>query len=563
MSEHTVDNTISYTRNSGWKVLAFLCVFLIAGIATIIKFDSYFTDFWKIRKCSPEGYASQDFMTSCAGIKIDRYSFGSIYLGSQKNAVKNAEDADVIVFGNSRTMRSFSTDAIDNYFRSKGLTYMVLASEGASFRSAVLTADKMKLSPKIVMVNNEIFISDKVSAGFRELVDFPDKYKTRFDFFNMAQTVQRSACASNVDWLKKFYCLGKSKGNWRSASTGRLKWDLIAADEKQELVIPRKDIGARVVPKFIPNAKELIGHSDFQKSCPILYIVNSPVSSADMLEGIGNAFDVQTIYTELDKLYTYDKSHLDRPNSEKWAQEFVKELDPLIEVCLSGNGKPNFDKAEAYMRNYEVQQAEIAARRENATKALEDRLAAREERDEKAAEIRAERAKKREQTRLDALRPKGVPYIAETADVTGLSNFEQWDRSGEIEVLDKASLAPNQKAQVDRIIIKKSPARIRYIYRDQPIKAGTTLTFGGWFWSNNPDASIRLQIVRSCSSTTPLETASLNSNLTKNPYRLEVSHTFKYDHECALVQILGLGDGVEINAWQGRADFSPLGRQEN
>ena len=115
MNETSVDNTVSYTQKSGWKIFAFLCVFLIAGGISIVKFDSYFTDFWKIRKCNPEGYKRGDFMTACAGIKVDSYAFGSIYLGSQKNAVKNAKTADVIVFGNSRTMRSFSTNAIDNY----------------------------------------------------------------------------------------------------------------------------------------------------------------------------------------------------------------------------------------------------------------------------------------------------------------------------------------------------------------------------------------------------------------------------------------------------------------
>jgi len=162
MKEEIVDNTISYATAPRWKILTFLCVFLVAGVFTIIKFDSYFTDFWKIRNCNPDGYERGDFMTACGGIKVDRYSFGSIYLGAQKNAVKNAENADVIVFGNSRTMRSFSTDALDSYFKEKGLTYMVLASEGASFRSSVLTSERMKIKPKIIMVNSEMFVSDEI-----------------------------------------------------------------------------------------------------------------------------------------------------------------------------------------------------------------------------------------------------------------------------------------------------------------------------------------------------------------------------------------------------------------
>ena len=564
MTETSVDNTVSYTQKSGWKMLTFLCVFLISGIISIVKFDSYFTDFWKIRNCNPEGYARGDFMTSCAGIKVDRYAFGSIYLGSQKNAVKNAEDADVIIFGNSRTMRSFSTDAIDNYFKSKGLTYMVLASEGASFRSAVLTADKMKLSPKIIMVNNEIFISDEVSDGFRELVDFPDKYKTRYDFFNMAQTIQEKACSSQLLWLKKFYCSGKSKGNWRSARTGRLKWDLVAPEEKQEVVIPRKDIGGRVVPKFVPNAEELIGHPDFKDSCPVLYLVNSPVSSKDMLNGIGDAFSIQTIYTPVEGLYTYDKSHLDRPNSEKWATAFVQDLDIVIDNCLKSNGRPDFDKAAAYMNDYKIQQEELASRRQKAKKAQEKKLQDRKNLEAAADETLRIKLEQR-QAKLEATKaakekarmPKGVPFDKNSSDTNGITNFENWAVIGSAETFNASQLAPNGQIEADQFFVKKSPARIRLLHRDTQIKAGTRMTFGGWFWSEDEGASVRLQIVRSCSPSTPLETSSLNSPISNEPHRLEISHVFEFDHECALVQILGIGEGSRINMWQGRTDFIP------
>jgi len=622
MSEQSVDNTISYTQKSGWKMLAFLCVFVIAGAISIVKFDSYFTDFWKIRKCNPEGYERGDFMTSCAGIKVDRYAFGSIYLGSQKNAVKNAKAADVIVFGNSRTMRSFSTDAIDNYFKSKGLTYVIFAVEGASYASAKHTVEKLGLKPKIVMTNTEILYSDVVGEAFGDLVYFPDKYKTRFDFFHAAQSFQKWICGGNIGFLKDIYCQGRTGAGWRSAVTGRFKWELVAEPEKNIPFTARdeQDPPSRRMNQILPNAEKFLGMSEFKNSCQVLYLVNSPSSEPKLMKSIGDLFEIDTVYAEGRDFKSYDKSHLDRPTSEAWGSEFVKYLDGPIDRCLDGGGQPNFENLEAYFKASAEKQAALDAQRQKALdlreqskKDLQDRLEAREERKERAAQLLQERLEERQQAveekraardaqrqkaldlreqrkqdlldrlearkqrdkksaqilqkrkeaiearekaRVEALEPKGPSYSDNPSDTMGTSNFESWDISGDTQVLDKSAKAPDGSSDADVIIANTSTARLRYIFKDQPIKAGMTMTFGGWFWTDSQETSVRLQIVRSCSPKSPVESASLNSRLNSEPHRLEVQHTFKHGHECALVQIVGIGDAAKIKAWQGRVEFS-------
>jgi len=549
MSEQSVDNTISYTQKSGWKMLAFLCVFVIAGAISIVKFDSYFTDFWKIRKCNPEGYERGDFMTSCAGIKVDRYAFGSIYLGSQKNAVKNAKAADVIVFGNSRTMRSFSTDAIDNYFKSKGLTYVIFAVEGASYASAKHTVEKLGLKPKIVMTNTEILYSDVVGEAFGDLVYFPDKYKTRFDFFHAAQSFQKWICGGNIGFLKDIYCQGRTGAGWRSAVTGRFKWELVAEPEKNIPFTARdeQDPPSRRMNQILPNAEKFLGMSEFKNSCQVLYLVNSPSSEPKLMKSIGDLFEIDTVYAEGRDFKSYDKSHLDRPTSEAWGSEFVKYLDGPIDRCLDGGGQPNFENLEAYFKASAEKQAALDAQRQKA------------QRDKKSAQIlqkRKEAIEAREKARVEALEPKGPSYSDNPSDTMGTSNFESWDISGDTQVLDKSAKAPDGSSDADVIIANTSTARLRYIFKDQPIKAGMTMTFGGWFWTDSQETSVRLQIVRSCSPKSPVESASLNSRLNSEPHRLEVQHTFKHGHECALVQIVGIGDAAKIKAWQGRVEFS-------
>lgn len=495
MNEVSVDNTVSYTEKPGWKMLVFLCVFLIAGTISIVKFDSYFTDFWKIRNCNPEGYARGDFMTSCAGIKVDRYAFGSIYLGSQKNAVKNAKTADVIIFGNSRTMRSFSTDAIDNYFKNKGLTYLIFAVEGASYASAQHTVEKLELKPKIVMTNTEILYSNVVGTAFGDLVYFPDKYKTRFDFFHAAQSFHKWVCSSNIQKLKDIYCKGRTGAGWRSAVTGRFKWELVAEPGKNVPFKARKEENPPYtrLDAVLPNAREFLGNSNFKDSCHVLYMVNSPSSEPKLQKILADEVGALPIYTPVRNLRTYDNSHLDRPTSERWAAAFVKNLDLTLDRCLQGEG---------HYKEAVIEAIDIA-----------------------------------------------------TADIEGTSDFESWRPRVGISVANSSAVAPDGSTTADLISVEKAGARLQKIYTKTPIKAGTTVTFSGWFWADK-GLNMRAQIIRSCSKATPIESINTTFRLSPQPKRHEVSYTFKQDHACALVQITTNENDSFFYGWQYRTDFN-------
>ncbi|MDB2439143.1 hypothetical protein N9W89_10535 [Hellea sp.] len=465
---------------------------MVFGVGTILKFDTYFTDFWRIRNCDPTPYTEGDFMWGCQGITVSRYDSGSIFLGVQKDAIKNAENADVVIFGNSRTKRSFSTNGIDDYFKSKGLTYVVLAAEGAGYKSALITMERFDLKPKIIMANYEIFYTDLISPNFRELVDFPEKYKTRFTFFYNAQRVQKFACQSNIKWLKDFYCSGKVGGRWRSARTASMKWNLVAPEEDQVLITPNPDYRIRAAGQMVTRAREFLEVKGYEDACPIMYLVNSPNTGTSAFEIGKEELGIQFVYKDVPGLYSYDKSHLDRPNSEKWAKEFVKALDPAIDTCLSGGGR--------YTPKVEI------------------------------------------------------PFDINTADVAGVSDFETWLLRDGVTVSDSVSEAPDGTLTADTFTIEKAGVPIQKIYRETAIKAGTTVTFGGWFWSED-EMDIQLRLIKSCTRDTPMETFATNYNLSNKPKRMTVSYTFKEDHGCALIRMVGLQPGTSFNAWQARADY--------
>ncbi len=487
-----INNAVRHTSKPGMKLLAFALVFLVTGIFTIIKFDSYFTDFWKIADCRANGPSQDYYMTDCHIIKVDRYDSGAIYMGIEKDAVARLKNVDVIIFGNSRTARSFATDAIKEYFDDKGLTYFSLAVEGSSFRAAVLMVEKLEVNPKIILVNNEIFYSDKLGDAFLEITNFPEKYETRFKFFRAAKSFQERICKSKIESLKKRYCTGSSPTYWRSVKTGLLDWNLIAEPKDQVAVNYTPSARVTQFGNFIGNASEMLDHPKLKNTCPVLYIVNSPAAAPQLLDNMADYLGVQSAFVHVDDIYTYDNSHLDRPNSEKWAKEFVKVMAPTIDNCLAGHKRKGPESID-----------------------------------------------------LSPNRTKGK------------TDFETWRALANAAVTDKGVLAPDGTQSADLIKVPKPGAGVQNIYRSQEIKKGSTVTFTTWLWSNN-FTNARIQIIRSCSAKSPLETSRATVSLTPRPQRFEISKTFEHDHKCALVKIIGLKEETDIYAWQGNFEYNAL-----
>lgn len=490
-------DTGSYGKFPGRNLLAFFLVFFVVGLAVIIKFDSYFTDFYKIAKCDISAYDNGGFMSECDAIGqdpqdgVNPYGYGSIYMGTQANAVKNAQEADVIIFGNSRTGRSFSTDAIDNYFKDKGLTYFILAFEGAGYKSAVMTTQRLGLENKIILINNEIFYANKISGGFADIVSFPEKYRTRFAFFHAAQSLQKWSCSSNIPFLSDYYCHGTAKTGSRSAVNGRTEWTDVRPETAKPIMFTRNSrLAMRGV--YGAHADELVNLPAFKKSCPILYLVNAPASSPDLMKSMAEKLGIQSVFTDVPGLMTYDNSHMDRPNSERWAQEFVKDLDVSISNCLKGEG------------------------------------------------------------RKDIIAPKMTAL-----DMDGATDFADWTLSDSLTIVPGKMKAPLPAPRADTALKPGSKAQtMRKVLREQPIKAGSELTFRVWMWADEPSA-VRLQIVRSCSRDTPMETSALFFSVGPEPKPYEVTAQFTHDHDCALLQLIFTGDDTQTHLWQWRADYAP------
>jgi len=147
-----------------------------------------------------------------------------------------------------------------------------------------------------------------------------------------------------------------------------------------------------------------------------------------------------------------------------------------------------------------------------------------------------------------------VPFDINTADIAGDSDFESYRLRDGVTVQDSVAEAPDGTMTADTFTVAKAGVPIQKIFRATEIKAGTTMTFGGWFWSEDA-LDIQLRLIKSCTRDTPMESFAQNHYLSEKPKRLTVSYTFKEDHGCALIRMVALKPETTFNAWRARADY--------
>jgi hypothetical protein len=318
------------------KIAALAATFLIAATLTAWQTASYLLTPFYMASCSAKPPRPGDVLVACYGSPIsgplEFYYTGSIFLNIDRELVEGLKAADVVILGNSRTWRTFRAPSIDRYFKSKGLRYFVLATEGSGFRFSQLTLENVGARPKILLVNNEVFYVDVLEDTYREFVLSPDRFRPAFSAFYYSRWLQTAICGSSMEMLKKVYCEGKY-GSWRSTIDGTSSGNPSDPAGNFPVHIQPETRGGHK-GQYMANERAFLA-SPSAKGCTIQYVVPWNDASVGLARSMAADFGEAFVFPQVDGLFTSDNSHLLPESSERWAREFVKALDPAIDACLS------------------------------------------------------------------------------------------------------------------------------------------------------------------------------------------------------------------------------------
>jgi hypothetical protein len=309
-------------------------IFLAAGAVSAAVSGSYLTIPWRIRACNLSPPAAGLTLADCASVSTKFYYSGSLYVGVEKPLIESLAKADVVIVGNSRTLRSFATKAVDEYFRRKGLRYFILGSEGSGFRFSMLMLERLNIHPKILLINNEIFFVDVLEDANKSIVLDPERFAPMMSVFYYTKQIVQPICAGGPASLKDFYCHGTERSNWRNPVTGAIYIDYNEEGLKRIPVKKIPETRLHYFDRFMKNARVFVGSPSVSGSCRINYIVPSLDSSVELARKMADAMDAPFVFPPIRDYDTFDGSHLWPESSERWSAEFVALADPLINRCL-------------------------------------------------------------------------------------------------------------------------------------------------------------------------------------------------------------------------------------
>jgi hypothetical protein len=276
----------------------------------------------------------------CGSVGTQFYYSGAMFLDVDQDLIRGLRAADVVILGNSRTVRTFASAAMNRYFRDKGIRYFVLASEGSGFRFSQLILERLGVRPKVLMVNNESFYIDILEDTNRDVVLNPDRFNSSLSSFYYSKKLQQWICASSFSILKDFYCHGSSSGGWRSAVNGTLYLDLNNYPDPPghvPVVVP-PETRLHSFDFFMKVSGPFFKSPSVKDSCLIDYVIPSNMSSVDLARKMSSAIGAAFVYPAVDNLFSFDGSHLVIESSERWSAEFVKLVDPYVDKCLRKTG---------------------------------------------------------------------------------------------------------------------------------------------------------------------------------------------------------------------------------
>jgi hypothetical protein len=313
-------------------------MFLATATVTSIHSGNYLMAFANIAHCPVIAPRPHLTLTDCGNASSGYYYSGSLYLGIDKDLVASLRRADVVIMGNSRTQRTFASEAIERYFAQRGLRFFVLASEGSGFRFSQLILDRLNVKPRILMINNESFFVDVLEDTNREVVLNPDRFFPQLSAFYYAKKMQSWICNSSVPFLRGLYCESGNSAGWRDETNGVLYVTVDADPPGRVLVEVPPETRMEHMDLFMRNARAFLASPSAKDSCIIDYVIPSNNASVDLARSMAAAIDAPFVFPDLGKLgdlYSYDGSHLIVESSERWSAEFVNLVDPYVDACLS------------------------------------------------------------------------------------------------------------------------------------------------------------------------------------------------------------------------------------
>ncbi len=292
-----------------------------------------------IGDCDGSGYSEEYYLAWCGSAKFQDYEHGAVYYDLEDGVVERLRAAEVLFLGNSLAQTAFSSDALEAFFRDRGLPYYLMGfGHGEQDRFAAAVIERFDLRPLAVVVNADHFFYDN-QTGVGTLVTSQSALAIlEYHAKRILQPIHRRVCSGGGSWLEPALC-GTEGTIYRSRRTGRWQYRSFPVD--REIAIELADgippATRERLPRMIEIARRFKQFIADRGGCLIVTSVPSDGLAPEAVREIARRAGLMSALPDPAGLATWDGGHLNRRSVELFSRRLAVQLGPLLDRCRAAH----------------------------------------------------------------------------------------------------------------------------------------------------------------------------------------------------------------------------------
>lgn len=324
------------TARSKYLLLMFLLFAALCSSAVLIfKRTDLFP--W-VGSCPAGGLTNEYYLAYCHSRRYGDYELYSFLENTEPEQIANAQSADLLFLGNSRTQYAFSTDAVDQYLKRRSIDYFVFGfGFGAKMDIPLRLMSQYNINPAVVIVNADPFFTTQKSLMVSKVTDGQRNTRWEYSVKRRLQAWQKTVCADehkNVStFIKNVACSGSEETVFRSVRNGF--WDTRYFRKDQRIPVGYESTEQVDFEDSLTSAKQFIADTGLSPDCVILTVTPRTDTPNKFAKKLASTLDMPLLLPELGNLTTVDDSHLSPDSAERWSEAILKLSEPLLDDCLN------------------------------------------------------------------------------------------------------------------------------------------------------------------------------------------------------------------------------------
>jgi hypothetical protein len=277
------------------------------------------------------------WMDGCASDQIGGYGLDVLWFDLDPRAVARIEQAEVLIFGDSRILTGMSDGIASAWFAARGIPMYLLAfgaGEQSGFTQRLI--GRLHPHPQMVVVDADPYFTGDESIPARAITDDP-------------AGEERAARATKA-FLDdaQFYCryvgllCGRTERAYRQYLDGVVvhqAQDRVWWNKNQAGRYPISQPGAQITSHYdtyLANARNMMAALHINPRCVVFTILPNSEMDDTLAKYLAQNLGARVVAPRIQGLDTIDHYHMTPESSQIWTKAFFAQAQPIVQECAGG-----------------------------------------------------------------------------------------------------------------------------------------------------------------------------------------------------------------------------------